>query len=466
MRTRFAPSPTGPLHVGGARTALFNYLFARGAGGAFVVRMEDTDAARSRAEYEGDILDSLAWLGLHWDEGPRRGGPFAPYRQSERLALYRRYAARLLDEGRAYRCYCSEERLKRLRGASLARGVAPRYDGRCRDLPANQAPQGVKPAVRLRVEPAEIRFVDGVHGEMSFDGAHIGDFIIVGSDGAAAYNLAVVIDDASMEITDVIRGDDHLSNTARQLLLFDALGLRRPRYHHIPLVTDRDGRPLSKRRKDLSIPALRRAGHLPEAVVNALARLGWSPGEGLLTLEEMSAAFDTSRLSRSPSVFDTKGLEHYGRLAVAAAGTRRLAAIVSGRFPGADRGLVERTVEALKGEARTVAELEELAAPIIEGGPETDDAADLLDSGQAAAVLRAFADGLRGVEGLKGRRPGDIMDALKRRTALRGKSLFMPLRAALTGRLSGVDVSTLIGIVGAAEALRRVERALRRGNQR
>jgi len=320
MRLRFAPSPTGLLHVGNARTALFNWLLARGQGGILILRIEDTDTERSTRASEDGICADLKWLGLNWDEGPNEGGPFPPYRQSERLPLYASYARTLLDTGHAYWCFCSAEQLEQERAAALAAGAPPKYSGRCRGLSRE-----VAEARRAEGEPAAIRFVvpadrevtfpDLVRGPVTFHTSVIGDPVIVRSDGGPAYNFAVVVDDALMEVTHVIRGEDHISNTPRQLLIYEALGLTPPTFAHLSLVLGPDHAPLSKRHGATSVQEFRARGYLPEALVNYLALLGWSPGDGeeLLSADEMARRFDVVRVSHSSAVFDTEKLAWINR---------------------------------------------------------------------------------------------------------------------------------------------------------
>src|SRR6187551_1286290 len=285
IRVRFAPSPTGQLHVGNARTALFNWLLAHGKDGTFVLRIEDTDAERSTRESEAGILEDLRWLGLDWDEGPDVGGPHGPYRQSERLHLYASYANELLASSHAYYCFCTAEKLDADRQADLAAGRPPKYHGTCRSLPQADTEarmeRGERPVIRFRVpESEEIRFQDLVRGEVVFSTEVIGDFVIVRSDGRPQYNFAVVVDDALMEVTHVIRGEDHISNTPRQILLYRALGFAPAEFAHLSLVLGPDHTPLSKRHGATSVAEFRARGYLPEALVNYLALIGWSPRTG------------------------------------------------------------------------------------------------------------------------------------------------------------------------------------------
>ncbi len=319
IRVRFAPSPTGQLHLGNARTALFNYLYARKTGGTFVLRVEDTDLERSSAEAEEAILNDLRWMGLEWAEGPGRGGEYGPYRQSERREIYARYASELLEKGHAYRCYCTPEELEEKRKRSLARGVPPKYDGRCRNLKPEEeqafAAEGRASSLRFKVETRRVDFEDLIKGRMSFEGQTLGDFIILRSDGTAAYNFAVVVDDALMQITHVIRGEDHLTNTPRQLLIYQALGWQPPKFAHPPMILGPDHSPLSKRHGATSVTYFREEGFLPEALVNYLALLGWSvdAGQEIMSLEELSQKFSLGRVSRSSAIFDIDKLQWVNR---------------------------------------------------------------------------------------------------------------------------------------------------------
>src|SRR6187549_3270802 len=325
-RVRFAPSPTGYLHVGGARTALFNWLYARRHNGVFVLRIEDTDVERSSQDMVTGILDGLRWLGLTWDEGPDVGGPHAPYFQSERLDSYRTAADRLLSEGHAYYCYCTPERLRDERERAEARGEAWQYDRRCLGLSADRIREldatGAPKAIRFKVPSSGAAFDDAVHGRIAFDGASIEDFVILRSDQYPTYHLSVVVDDTDMGITDVIRGDDHISNTPKHVLLFQALGASVPRFAHVPLILGADKKRLSKRHGATSVMEYQRQGYLAAAVVNFLALLGWSPGDDreLMGTQELVDIFTLEGISGGNAVFNVEkldwfGLQHLMRLA-------------------------------------------------------------------------------------------------------------------------------------------------------
>jgi len=318
IRVRFAPSPTGYLHVGGARTALFNWLFARRLGGAMVLRIEDTDQERSSWEMVQGILDGLRWLGLDWDEGPTIGGPHAPYYQSERLDRYRATAARLVAQGSAYYCYCTPEALKAKRDAGVEK-----YDRTCLALTAGEIAAreqaGTPRAVRFRVPDGTMRFDDLVHGPIEFDGAHIEDFVILRSDGHPTYQLSVVSDDVEMAMTHVVRGDDHISNTPKQILLYRAVGADLPRFAHVPLILGPDKKRLSKRHGATSVMEYARQGYLPEAMLNFLALLGWSPGgnQELFTRDELVRAFSLEGISGGNAVFNPEKLDWFNQQHIA-----------------------------------------------------------------------------------------------------------------------------------------------------
>src|SRR5216110_723844 len=326
MRVRFAPSPTGALHVGNVRTAIFNWLLARGSGGTFVLRIEDTDVERSTRESEASMLHDLRWLGLDWDEGPDIGGAHGPYRDSERLHLYQSYASELLNAGAAYYCFCSTAQLDADRQAAVAEGRPALYPGTCRKLTAEQAQAriagGERPAIRFRVpEGRDVVFTDAVRGEVRFSGDVIGDPVIVRADGHPAYNFAVVVDDALMEVTHVIRGEDHISNTPRQILLYEAMGFTAPAFAHLSMVMGPDHAPLSKRHGATSVDEFRAKGYLPEALVNYLALIGWSPGgnDELLPIDELARRFSLENVGHSAGVFDEEKLawanRHYLKVA-------------------------------------------------------------------------------------------------------------------------------------------------------
>lgn len=312
VRVRFAPSPTGLLHLGSVRTALFNYLFARSSGGKFILRMEDTDKERSLSTYEKDIIDGLKWAGILWDEGPEVGGPFAPYYQSKRLNIYIKYIEKLKEKGLIYYCWCTDNDLDFKRKENLKRGIPPRYDGKCRNLKEEEIEkfksQGREPTVRFKMPDEILKVEDLIRGEVTFDTSLIGDFIILKQDGLPTFLFANAIDDATMKINYVIRGEDHLSNTPRQIAIYKALNFDIPKFAHITLILATDKSKLSKRYGAVSLIEYRNLGYLKEALLNYLILLGYSPSKEILTLEEMIDEFSFDRFQKSGSIFDIKKL--------------------------------------------------------------------------------------------------------------------------------------------------------------
>jgi len=318
IRVRIAPSPTGLLHIGTAHTALFNWLFARQKGGKFILRIEDTDKERSREEYITDITDCLSWLGIDWDEGPERNDLYGPYKQSQRLEIYQKYAQELIDQKKAYYCYCTTEELEKERQEQESKSEPPKYSGRCRELSPEEIDkikkEGHKPCVRFIVEPKKIKFKDLVKGEVEFDTALFGDFVILKSDGIPTFMFAGAIDDSLMKITHVIRGEDHLSNTPRQILLLDALNFATPEYGHLPLILNPDRSKLSKRKNPTSISVdFKNKGYLPEAMVNFIVLMGWASktGKEIWTLDDLINEFDFDAVGKSPSIFDQSKLDWF-----------------------------------------------------------------------------------------------------------------------------------------------------------
>ncbi|HHW15332.1 MAG TPA: glutamate--tRNA ligase, partial [Firmicutes bacterium] len=335
VRVRFAPSPTGYLHVGGARTALFNWLFARHYGGTFVLRIEDTDRERSTEESVQAILDGLTWLGLDWDEGPGVGGPYGPYFQTQRLESYHAYAEKLVKMGRAYKCYCTPEELEQRRKEALAHGQAPKYDRTCCQLTEAERQrleaEGRRPVIRFRaLDEGETVLDDLIRGRIVFDNSTLDDFVIIKSDGLPTYNFAAVIDDAAMEMTHIIRGDDHISNTPRQIQVYEALGLPLPKFAHVPMILGSDKTRLSKRHGATAIGQYREAGYLPETMVNYLALLGWSLNatETVFSREELIKHFTLERCSKNPAVFDPKKLEWLNGVYIRQSSLERLAELL------------------------------------------------------------------------------------------------------------------------------------------
>ena len=465
VRVRFAPSPTGTLHIGSARTALFNYLWARHCGGAFVLRIDDTDAARSADRHEDAILEDLRWLGLDWDEGPGAGGPCGPYRQSERLEGYRAAARGLVAAGLAYRCFCPQERLEELRAEALAEGRTPRYDRRCLSL----APEEVE--ARLAAgEPAALRFLvpagdvvidDVIRGPVVIGDGAIGDFIIVRSDGVAGYNFASVVDDRDMRITHVIRGDDHLTNSARQVLLFKALGAPPPAFAHHSMVLGAEGGKLSKRHGATSVGDFRALGYLPQALVNYLALLSWSHGEDeVLGRERLIEEFELEKLSPSPVVFDQAKLDWLDHEHIMGLAPELHEALFAERLPaGTPPQAAASLAAALQPSLVAYGRAPDLAAAVLERPHLSAELAAVLPA--AARQLTAFRDAR--AEAAEWLTPPDARDLLAwyrawgKEGGIGVRDLLLPLRIALTGAEHGPELPFVIAALDRDEALRRLD---------
>lgn len=473
-RLRFPPSPTGHLHIGNVRTALYNWLLARKTGGIFLLRIEDTDAQRSTRESEDKLLEDLQWLGLDWDEGPGMDGLHAPYRQSERLEIYEEHTKQLMADGMAYYCFCTPELLKAEREKALAESRPPRYSGTCRSLNPSDAGKRVKAgepaAVRFRIEegPA-VAWTDLVHGELNFDREIIGDFVIVRSEGTPAYNYAVVVDDALMEITHVIRGDDHISNTPRQILLYQALGFTTPQFGHLPMILGPDGSRLSKRHGATSVAEFRQQGYLPEALINYLALLGWNPGDEreFFTLEELTDVFSIERINKSAAKFDTDKLTWLNGQHLRSLPAEKIAADIKpllqarGFLPTqTDDTLTRWTVEladAFSSGASTLRELVEDTKLVFDYSPagalNDPEAAEIVSTDQAKSILTCFLDDAERSEAIDVERYKDLAKAVSKRTGARGRELFHPLRVAITGKSSGPELQLLIPLLEKGKSL-------------
>ncbi len=472
MRVRFAPSPTGQLHVGNARTALFNWLSAHGKDGTFILRIEDTDAERSTRESEAGILEDLRWLGLDWDEGPDVGGVHGPYRQSERLHLYASYANELITGEHAYYCFCSPARLEDDRKGDLAAGRPPKYHGTCRSISAAEArvrmEAGERPVIRFKIpEGVDVAFQDLVRGEVTFSSDVIGDPVLVRSDGRPQYNFAVVVDDALMEITHVIRGEDHISNTPRQVLLYQALGFTPPEFAHLSLVMGPDHTPLSKRHGATSVGEFRERGYLPEALVNYLALIGWSPGgdEELLPIQELARRFALEDVGHSAGVFDQEKLAWMNRHYMKEAAPARLAAETARYFLG--RGyLRRRTDEAMDylisvlpmavGSVDRLEEIPERLRFLFDFDPRAalarDEVAGVLHEAGAREVIAALPAAIE--RPLLDREAFRAMaNLVKDRTGMKGKALFHPIRIALTGEGGGPELDLAVPAIERGAAL-------------
>jgi len=404
VRVRFAPAPTGALHLGSVRTALYNWLFARQKGGVFVLRIEDTDVVRSDEATLEDILDGLEWLGLTWDEGPRVEGPYGPYRQSERTKIYQEWSQKLINTGQAYYCFCSPEELEERKKETLARGEAPRYDGRCAALTAAEQDelraQGRRASVRFRIpDKNEVVVRDIIRGETAFDRKTLGDFVLLRSNGSPSYHLANVVDDILMEISHVIRGEDLYPSTPRHQLLYEAFGMRVPQFAHLPMILATDRTKLSKRHGAVPLAAYREDGYVPEALVNYLALLGWSPPDEneLMSIDTLIQTFSLDRVGKSGAIFDIEKLD-----------------FLNGHKP----------------------------------------------EPQTAECLRVLKDGIAALESME----HDALVALFKRTGkalgVKGKPLYHPLRLALTGKNQGPELIGIMNLLGKEECIARISTCL------
>ncbi len=472
-----APSPTGPLHIGSARTALFNYLQARHVGGTFILRIEDTDAARNTLEYEADILENLHWLGIRWHEGPQVAGApsvgeHGPYRQSERFDLYRAEADRLLATGAAYRCYCTAEELDAVRRDQEARREPPRYNGRCRSLTDAERSafeaDGRRPALRFHVPPEVIAFEDLIRGPVEFDNGLLGDFVIVRADGVPVYHFSVVVDDEAMEITDVVRGEEHLSNTPKHIALIRALGYGQPRFAHIPLILNPDRTKMSKRKSQMAVHEFRAAGYLQEAIVNFIAFLGWSPGteEEIFTLDELAERFDVSHVHKAGAVFDIDRLNYLNGVYIRSLTDTQLAIRLRPFLPeAADDASILRIVPLIRERLTRLTDAAELVAFLFEADDEVRaryDAAELVAKRRSPDEVRdALAAAFERLEALQDADwSADVLEARCRSLAdelgWKAGDLFMPLRVAITGRSVTPPLFGSMELLGRTRCLSRI----------
>lgn len=479
VRVRFAPSPTGPFHIGGARSALFNWLLARKTGGKLILRIEDTDRERSTPESEENIKAALKWLGMDWDEGVDVGGENGPYHQMERLDIYKKYTDQLLAEGKAYYCYCTDEELEEERQSLIKEGKMPRYMGKCRNLTPEQIAQyeaeGRKPTVRFRV-PADQQILvrDLVRGDVVFDSNNIGDFVIVKSDGIPTYNYAVVIDDALMHITHVIRAEEHLSNTPRQCLVYDALGFEKPVFGHISLILGKDHTKMSKRHGATSVDQYRQLGYLPEAINNFLALLGWAPNseQEIFSMEELIHEFSMERVAKNPAVFDIDKLnwinQHYMRQLDAeaffqAAKPHMIAAgYMTGEEEGEKLAWLHEVVATVQDHISYAAQIPASVEMYFndEFDFENEEAEAVLKAETVPTVINMLLEELPQVEALDAAAVKALFKKIQKTTKLKGKDVFMPIRVALTGNQHGPELAAMIPLLGVERSSNRIKASL------
>ncbi|HLB25721.1 MAG TPA: glutamate--tRNA ligase [Nitrospirota bacterium] len=474
VRVRFAPSPTGYLHIGGVRTALFNWLFARRSGGTFILRIEDTDQTRSTDESIKAILEGMEWCGMDYDEGPGIGGPHGPYRQTERLPIYREHVERLLENGRAYRCYCAPGELEERRQAALAAGRPPKYDGRCRDLKA--APEGREAVIRFRAnEEGKTVVKDLIKGEVTFDNSVLDDLIIMRTDGWPTYNFAVVVDDATMGITHVLRGDDHLNNTPRQMQMYEALGYGLPQFGHLSMILGPDKARLSKRHGATSIMQYKEMGYLPEAMVNYLVRLGWSSGDQeIFSVAEMVEKFSLDNISTSAAVFNPDKLKWLNHHYINAKPASEIAAELpyylelAGVAPPGDARLgfydparLEKIVLAQREKSYTLADMAESSGYFFVEDVELDPkSAEKFLTPEIKPVLTRLYALLETLDDFSHGPLEAVFHTVMEETGLKMGKVAQPVRVALTGGTVSPGIYDTLEIIGRELSLKRLRKAI------
>ncbi|HEX9972944.1 MAG TPA: glutamate--tRNA ligase [bacterium] len=472
-RVRFAPSPTGHLHIGNVRTAILNWLFAKHSHGTFILRIEDTDLERSADEYIDQIYEDLKWLGLLWDEGPDVGGPHQFYRQSERLKIYTEYAKKLLDEKKAYFCFCTPDELEQTRQESLSSGDDVKYNRNCLNLTIAQQQelfaQGRKPAIRFHVPSGEIQFNDLVKGELTFEGDSFGDFVIMRSEEMPTYNFAAVVDDGLMKITHVIRGDDHVSNTPKQILLYNALGFELPEFAHIPMILGPDKTRLSKRHGATSIDHYRYRGYLPEALINFLSLLSWSSisGDEILSIEQLIHEFDFKRITKSAAVFDVEKLNWMNGSYIRQSDIERLARLAlpylkQANYPVENIESVTKMMTILKEYVEHMDQIAEQAAIFFQDHVSftEPDVKMLIRKDSSQRVFWSFLRELNSRDILNADNFKTMMKNVQKETGEMGKDLWMPIRAALTGKLHGPELPHIAEILGREKCQKFIKSAI------
>ncbi|MCU9615252.1 glutamate--tRNA ligase [Caldibacillus lycopersici] len=480
IRVRYAPSPTGHLHIGNARTALFNYLFARNQKGKFIIRIEDTDQKRNIAGGEESQLKYLKWLGMDWDEGVDVGGKYGPYRQSERNDIYKKYYDDLLDRGLAYKCYCTEEELEKEREEQIARGQMPRYSGKCRHLTKEDQErleaEGRQPSIRFHVPAGKVyAFKDMVKDEVSFESDGIGDFVIVKKDGIPTYNFAVTIDDYLMEITHVLRGDDHISNTPKQLMIYEAFGWKAPIFGHMTLIVNESRKKLSKRDESIIqfIEQYEELGYLPEALFNFIALLGWSPSgeEEIFSRKEFIEIFDPARLSKSPALFDKQKLTWTNNQYMKKLDLDKVVELALPHLIKAGRVSEHPTEVELEMARKLIALYQEqmsYGAEIVELSEiffkddiaYEGEAAEVLADETVPQVLQAFVQELEALEVFEAAEIKGAIKRVQKQTGQKGKKLFMPIRVAVTAETHGPELPNTIEVLGKDKVIKRIQALL------
>ncbi|GFZ79713.1 glutamate--tRNA ligase [Compostibacillus humi] len=481
IRVRYAPSPTGHLHIGNARTALFNYLYARHYDGKFIIRIEDTDEKRNVEGGEESQLKFLKWLGIEWDEGADIGGDYGPYRQTERLDIYKKYVDELLERGLAYKCYMTEEELEQEREEQRAKGQVPKYSGKHRNLTPDQIAafeaEGRKPSIRFRVpENRTYTFHDLVRGEITFESSDFGDWVIVKKNGVPTYNFAVAIDDHLMKISHVLRGEEHISNTPKQMMIYEAFGWEPPKFGHMTLILNEDRKKLSKRDQHIVqfIEQYKNLGYLPEALFNFITLLGWSPvgEEEIFDKETLINIFDPERLSISPAIFDQQKLKWMNNVYIKKLAKEDVVQLAlphlveAGKLPESMDEKTRRWAEQLIGlyqeQLRYGQEIVELTELFFKEDISYDDAAkEVLQGDQVPEVLQVFADKIIHLDDFHQDSIKAQIKATQKETGHRGKKLFMPIRVATTGQTHGPELNLTIELLGKEKVIARLDKVLK-----
>jgi glutamyl-tRNA synthetase len=468
IRVRFAPSPTGFIHIGNLRTALFNYLFAKRDGGQFILRVEDTDLERSKPEDREALLEDLLWMGIRWDEGPGVGGEYGPYLQSERLSLYRKYLDQLIKDGKAYYCYVTEEETEDMKRLARASHAPPRFDNRGRNFTKEEIEKriarGIKPTVRFKIENPQLKMHDLIRGDVAFNlDEMVGDFVIQRADGTPTFHMAVCVDDGLMKVTHVIRGEDHLSNTPKHILLLRAMGFTPPQYGHLSLIHGEGGEPLSKRIESVSVREFRKKGYLAHALANYIALLGWSPGDNreIFKWDELLRAFDLAKVGKSASIYDPHKLDwvtgqHFRALSDEEFARHALAYLKEQKLLKHDETLVHRILPVFKDN--------------IERFDQLPDRLEILDENfnyetpkliENKELLKTAIEVLPGLKGNGEALYEAFVAALKPKVNVKGKELFMPIRMVLTGKEHGPELKRVFPVLGLELVKKRFERALK-----
>lgn len=480
VRTRFAPSPTGVLHVGGARTALFNYLFTKKNQGSFVLRIEDTDLERSKPEYEKDIIESLKWLGIESDENPEIGGRYGPYRQREKLGAYTAYLEKLLQEDKAYYCFCSEDELEAQRQEQQSRGETPKYSGKCREMDKGEAEKRLKESqpsvIRFKVPEKKVKFRDLIRGEVEFDNSLSGDIVIAKSLTAPLYNFAVVVDDFEMKISHVIRGEEHISNTPKQIAIQEALGIASPQYAHLPLILAPDRSKLSKRHGAVSVLEYHKAGYLPETMVNFLAFLGWNPGgeREIYSLASLIKEFSLERIQKGGAIFNVQRLDYLNGFYIRQRSSEKLAELCLPYLTEAglispdriDLNFLQKVVSLHKERLKQLSEITELTGFFFKEDLEYDrellrwkDMADQEVADSLAKLLKMLT-AVRESDWTKENLANRLLPEAEK-IGDRGKLLW-PLRVALSGKKASAGPIEIAEVLGKEKTLKRIEKALQK----